>query len=138
MSCPATDLPPSSQQDPFRGHPSWSWCSDLLAGTRHRVSISSSASCLSLSPPSRTWPCLPGRIAGRWHALRTDGTAYRLPCSLGRLYAGNQRQQLIPLDHLFFQEPLRKLIEQLARRLLEKEVVEGDELHALLAGATRP
>ncbi len=32
----------------------------------------------------------------------------------------------------------RALIEQLARRLLEKEVVEGDELHALLAGATRP
>ena len=32
----------------------------------------------------------------------------------------------------------RSLVEQLARRLLEKEVVEGDELHALLAGATRP
>ena len=32
----------------------------------------------------------------------------------------------------------RSLLEQLARRLLEKEVVEGDELHALLAGATRP
>ena len=31
----------------------------------------------------------------------------------------------------------RALIEQLAGRLLEKEVVEGDELHALLAGATR-
>jgi hypothetical protein len=30
----------------------------------------------------------------------------------------------------------RSLLEQLARRLLEKEVVEGDELHALLAGAT--
>ena len=32
----------------------------------------------------------------------------------------------------------RVLIKELARRLLEKEVVEGDELHALLAGATRP
>ncbi|MCX5735186.1 MAG: ATP-dependent zinc metalloprotease FtsH [candidate division NC10 bacterium] len=32
----------------------------------------------------------------------------------------------------------RSFLEQLARRLLEKEVVEGDELHALLAGATRP
>ena len=32
----------------------------------------------------------------------------------------------------------RALIEQLSHRLLEKEVVEGDELHALLAGATRP
>ena len=30
----------------------------------------------------------------------------------------------------------RSLLQQLARRLLEKEVVEGDELHALLAGAT--
>jgi cell division protease FtsH len=32
----------------------------------------------------------------------------------------------------------RSLLEQLARRLLEKEVVEGDELRALLVGATRP
>jgi len=31
----------------------------------------------------------------------------------------------------------RSFLEQLARRLLEQEVVEGDELHALLAGATR-
>jgi cell division protease FtsH len=30
----------------------------------------------------------------------------------------------------------RSFLDQLARRLLEKEVVEGDELHALLAGAT--
>ena len=29
----------------------------------------------------------------------------------------------------------RGLLEQLARRLLEQEVVEGEELHALLAGA---
>ncbi len=32
----------------------------------------------------------------------------------------------------------RSFLEQLARRLLEKEVVEGDELHALLVAATRP
>ena len=31
----------------------------------------------------------------------------------------------------------RSLLEQIARRLLEKEVVERDELQALLAGATR-
>ena len=32
----------------------------------------------------------------------------------------------------------RALIEQLAGRLLEKEVVEGEELHSLMSGATRP
>jgi cell division protease FtsH len=31
----------------------------------------------------------------------------------------------------------RNLLDRLARRLLEKEVVEGDELHTLLAGATQ-
>ena len=32
----------------------------------------------------------------------------------------------------------RALIEQLAGRLLEKEVIEGEELHSLMSGATRP
>jgi cell division protease FtsH len=72
---------------------------------------------------------LPGLSAPREHSEETarllDAEASRI---LGEAHA--------KVSALLTEK--RVLIEQLARRLLEKEVVEGDELHALLAGATRP
>jgi cell division protease FtsH len=72
---------------------------------------------------------LPGLSAPREHSEETarllDAEASRI---LGEAHA--------KVSALLTEK--RALIEQLARRLLEKEVVEGDELHALLAGATRP
>ena len=72
---------------------------------------------------------LPGLSAPREHSEETarllDAEASRI---LGEAHA--------KVSALLTEK--RVLIKELARRLLEKEVVEGDELHALLAGATRP
>ena len=72
---------------------------------------------------------LPGLSAPREHSEETarllDAEASRI---LGEAHA--------KVSALLTEK--RVLIKELARRLLEKEVVEGDELHILLAGATRP
>jgi cell division protease FtsH len=72
---------------------------------------------------------LPGLSAPREHS---EETARLLDAEAGRILG----EAHMKVSALLTEK--RALIEQLARRLLEKEVVEGDELHILLAGATRP
>jgi cell division protease FtsH len=72
---------------------------------------------------------LPGLSPPREHS---EETARLLDAEAGRILGEAHAKASALLTEK------RALVEQLARRLLEKEVVEGDELHALLAGATRP
>ena len=72
---------------------------------------------------------LPGLSPPREHS---EETARLLDAEAGRILGeAHAKVSALLTDQ-------RSLLEQLARLLLEKEVVEGEELHALLAAVTRP